>query len=135
MKIIEEFKSFAIRGNVIDMAVGIVIGTAFGKIVASFVNDVVMPPLGLLVSEVQFADLGLTLRQAEGDAPAVLLNYGAFLQSMVNFLIIALAIFFVIRAMNRLKRKKEAQEPPAPPEPSAEEKLLTEIRDLLRAKA
>lgn len=134
MRIIGEFKSFAIRGNVIDMAVGIVIGMAFGKIVASFVNDVVMPPLGLLVSEEHFADLSFTLRQAEGDAPAVLLNYGALLQSMVDFLVIALAIFFVIRAMNRLKRKERAQEPPAPPEPSAEERLLAEIRDLLRAR-
>jgi large conductance mechanosensitive channel len=118
------------RGNVVDMAVGIVIGGAFGKIVSSFVNDVLMPPIGLLVGGVDFADLAITLQEASGDVAAVTVNYGSFIQTVIDFVIIAFAIFMVVKAMNNLKKKEEAA-PPAPPKPSAEEKLLTEIRDLL----
>jgi large conductance mechanosensitive channel len=125
-----EFRDFAMRGNVVDMAVGIVIGGAFGKIVSSFVNDVLMPPIGLLVGGVDFADLAITLQEASGDVAAVTVNYGSFVQTVIDFVIIAFAIFMVVKAMNNLKKKEEAA-PPAPPKPSAEEKLLTEIRDLL----
>jgi large conductance mechanosensitive channel len=125
-----EFRDFAMRGNVVDMAVGIVIGGAFGKIVSSFVNDVLMPPIGLLVGGVDFADLAITLQEASGDVAAVTVNYGSFIQTVIDFVIIAFAIFMVVKAMNNLKKKEEAA-PPAPPKPSAEEKLLTEIRDLL----
>jgi large conductance mechanosensitive channel len=129
----KEFRDFAMRGNVVDMAVGIIIGGAFGKIVSSFVNDVLMPPIGLLIGGVDFGDLAITLKEASGEAPAVMLKYGAFLQTTIDFLIIAFAIFVAIKAMNSLRRQEEAKpEPPKPPEPSAEEKLLTEIRDLLK---
>ncbi|MDT8321415.1 MAG: large-conductance mechanosensitive channel protein MscL [Xanthomonadales bacterium] len=131
MAMIKEFRDFAIRGNVVDMAVGIVIGGAFGKIVSSFVNDVLMPPIGLAVGGVDFADLTVTLKQASGEVAAVTLNYGSFVQTVVDFAIIAFAVFMVIKAMNRMKKKEEAQ-PAAPPKPSAEEILLTEIRDLLK---
>jgi large conductance mechanosensitive channel len=131
MSLISEFKAFAVRGNVVDMAVGIVIGAAFGKIVSSFVDGVVMPPLGLLIGGVDFSDLAIVLKEAVGDAPAVLLRYGSFIQTVVDFLIIAFAIFMAIKAINHLKRK-EAEAPSAPPAPSKEELLLTEIRDLLR---
>lgn len=131
MSMMSEFREFAMRGNVIDMAVGIVIGIAFGKIVSSFVNDVVMPPIGVLVGGVDFSNLSTTLKQASEEVEAVTLNYGLFIQTVVDFLIIAFAIFMVIKAMNSLKKKKE-EEPAAPPKPSAEEILLTEIRDLLR---
>ena len=128
-----EFKEFAMRGNVVDMAVGIVIGGAFGKIVSSFVADVLMPPIGLALGGVDFTDLALTLKEASGEAEAVMLNYGAFVQSVVDFLIIAFAIFMVIKAMNSMKQKEE-EAPEKPPEPSKEEVLLTEIRDALRSK-
>lgn len=131
MSLINEFKAFAVRGNVVDMAVGIVIGAAFGKIVSSFVDGVIMPPLGLLIGGVDFSDLALVLKEATGDAPAVLLRYGSFIQTVVDFLIIAFAIFMAIKAINHLKRK-EAEAPSAPPAPSKEELLLTEIRDLLK---
>ncbi len=131
MGMMSEFKEFAMRGNVVDMAVGIVIGGAFGKIVTSFVNDVLMPPIGLAVGGVDFSELSMVLKEAAGEAQAVTLNYGAFLQTIIDFIIIAFAIFMVIRAMNSLKRKEE-EAPPAPPKPSQEEILLTEIRDLLR---
>ncbi|MGE4405600.1 large-conductance mechanosensitive channel protein MscL [Pseudomonas sp.] len=131
MSLISEFKAFAVRGNVVDMAVGIIIGAAFGKIVSSFVDGVVMPPLGLLIGGVDFSDLAIVLKEAVGDAPAVLLRYGAFIQTVVDFLIIAFAIFIAIKALNHLKRK-EAEAPSAPPAPTKEELLLTEIRDLLR---
>ena len=131
MSLISEFKAFAVRGNVVDMAVGIIIGAAFGKIVSSFVDGVVMPPLGLLIGGVDFTDLALVLKDAVGDTPAVLLRYGAFIQTVVDFLIIAFAIFMAIKAINQLKRK-EAEAPSAPPAPSKEELLLTEIRDLLK---
>jgi len=135
MKIIDEFKAFALKGNVMDMAVGIIIGGAFGKIVSSFVNDVIMPPIGLLVGGVNFTDLKVTMKDAVGDIPAVTLNYGNFLQVTFDFLIIAFSIFMVIKFMNNLNRKKEAADavvPPPPPAPSKEEQLLTEIRDLLK---
>ena len=131
MSMISEFKSFAMRGNVVDMAVGIVIGGAFGKIVSSFVNDVLMPPIGILMGGVDFGDLAVTLQEASGDVAAVTLNYGSFIQTVIDFLIIAFAIFMVVKAMNNMK-KKEEEAPAAPPKPSAEEVLLTEIRDALK---
>lgn len=136
MKFIDEFKAFALKGNVMDMAVGIIIGGAFGKIVSSFVNDVIMPPLGLLIGGVNFTDLKLVMKAAVADAPAVTLNYGSFLQVTFDFLIIAFSIFMVIKFMNNLNKKSEAAPvaatPPPPPAPSKEELLLTEIRDLLK---
>lgn len=133
MGMVQEFKSFAMRGNVVDMAVGIIIGGAFGKIISSFVADVIMPPIGLLVGGVDFSNLAITLKEAVGDAAAVTLNYGAFIQSVVDFTIIAFAIFMAIKGMNTLKKKEEAA-PAAPPAPPMEEVLLTEIRDLLKQK-
>ena len=136
MGMIQEFKTFAMRGNVVDMAVGIIIGGAFGKIVSSFVADVIMPPLGLLIGGVNFADLAVTIKEATAEQAAVTLNYGQFVQTIVDFVIIAFAIFLMIKAMNTLKRKEEAApaEAPAPPPPSNEEVLLAEIRDLLKKK-
>ena len=136
MKIIQEFKQFAVKGNMIDMAVGIIIGGAFGKIVASLVNDVLMPPLGLLIGGVDFTDLKATLKPASvnelGEAiPAVTLNYGTFIQTAIDFLIIALVVFMLIKAINSLKKKEEAA-PAAPPAPTKDQQLLTEIRDLLK---
>ncbi len=136
MSMVSEFKEFAMRGNVVDMAVGIVIGGAFGKIVSSFVADVLMPPLGLLLGQVDFSDLAVTLMAASEGAEAVTLRYGLFIQSVVDFVIIAFAIFMVIKAMNTVMKKEEEAPPapPEPPEPSKEEVLLTEIRDALRAR-
>lgn len=131
MSMMSEFKKFAMRGNVVDMAVGIVIGGAFGKIVSSFVNDVLMPPIGILLGGVDFKDLAVVLKAATDDAAAVTLNYGSFIQTVLDFLIIAFAIFMVVKAMNSLKKKEEAA-PQAPPKPSAEVELLTEIRDSLK---
>ena len=131
MSMMSEFKSFAMRGNVVDMAVGIVIGGAFGKIVSSFVNDVLMPPIGMLMGGVDFSDLSVVLQEAVGETAAVTLNYGSFIQTVVDFIIIAFAIFMVIKAMNNMK-KKEEEAPAAPPKPSAEVELLTEIRDSLK---
>ena len=132
-KFLQEFKEFAMRGNMIDMAVGIIIGAAFGKIVSSLVADVIMPPLGLLIGGVDFTDLAITLKRATGDDPAVLLRYGAFLQTVVDFLIVAFAIFLMVKGINSLRRKQaDKPAPAAPPAPTAEEKLLTEIRDLLK---
>jgi large conductance mechanosensitive channel len=128
---LKEFKEFAVKGNVIDMAVGIVIGAAFGKIVSSFVADVVMPPIGVLIGGVNFTSLAITLKEAVGEAPAVMVSYGKFLQTVIDFTIIALAIFMVVKAINSLKRK-EAAAPAAPSAPPAEELLLREIRDLLK---
>jgi large conductance mechanosensitive channel len=127
--LLDEFKKFAMRGNVVDLAVGVVIGGAFGKIVTSFVNDVLMPPIGLLVGGVDFTGLAVTLQAAEGDAPAVLWKYGAFVQTVVDFAIVAFAIFLVVKAMNAMQKKQEAAPPPAP---APEVTLLTEIRDALR---
>ena len=131
MKLLSEFKTFAMRGNVVDMAVGIIIGAAFGKVVSSFVNNIVMPPLGVLIGGVNFTDLSIVLKEAEGEAAEVAIGYGLFIQSVVDFIIIAAAIFVAVRVMNSLKKKDEAA-PAAPPAPSKEEVLLTEIRDLLK---
>lgn len=133
MSMMKEFKAFAMRGNVVDMAVGIVIGAAFGKIVSSFVADVIMPPLGMLLGKVNFSDLAITLKAASGDVAAVTLAYGKFVQTIVDFVIVAFAIFMVVKAMNSLKKKEEAA-PAAPPAPSKEEVLLGEIRDILKQK-
>lgn len=138
MKFIDEFKQFAMKGNVVDMAVGIIIGGAFGKIVSSFVADVIMPPIGLLIGGVNFTDLRFTLKQEILDAagtvvnPAVTLNYGNFVQVVFDFLIIAFAIFSMIKFMNNLKKKPEPAAPSTPPPPPADVQLLTEIRDLLK---
>ena len=140
MKVIKEFKDFAMRGNVIDLAVGVIIGGAFGKIVASLVADVIMPPIGLLVGGVRFTDLKWEMKPAEivdgvEKAAAVTLNYGNFLQVTFDFIIVAFAIFLFIKAINRFNKKKEdAPTPVAPPAPTKEEQLLTEIRDLLKEK-
>lgn len=132
MSIISEFKAFAVKGNVVDMAVGIIIGAAFGKIVSSFVGDVVMPPLGVLIGGVDFTDLAITLKAAEGDLPAVVLAYGKFIQTVLDFLIVAFAIFMGIKVLNKLKREEEAA-PAAPAPPTKDQELLREIRDLLKA--
>lgn len=131
MSFISEFKEFAMRGNVIDMAVGVVIGGAFGKIVSSLVGDVIMPVVGVITGGVNFTDLKLTLKEAVDSAPAVTINYGSFIQTMVDFLIIAFCIFCVIKALNSLK-KKPVKEVPVEPETPADIALLTEIRDLLK---
>jgi large conductance mechanosensitive channel len=131
MGMLKEFKEFAVKGNVVDMAVGIIIGVAFGKIVSSFVADVVMPPLGVLIGGVDFSDLAVTLKAAEEGVEAVTLKYGAFIQTVFDFVIVAFAIFIAVKVINSLKKKEEAA-PAAPPAPSNEEKLLTEIRDLLK---
>ena len=142
MSFIQDFKAFALKGNVVDMAVGVIIGGAFGKIVTSVVNNIIMPPVGVLTGGVDFTDLKVTLKEAvvEGEnvvSEAVTLNYGQFIQDVVDFLIIAFGIFLMIKGIAKLTRKKEeeaAAEPAPEPEPSAEEKLLTEIRDLLKNK-
>ena len=142
MSFIQDFKAFALKGNVVDMAVGVIIGGAFGKIVPSVVNNIIMPPVGVLTGGVDFTDLKVTLKEAvvEGEnvvSEAVTLNYGQFIQDVVDFLIIAFCIFLMIKGIAKLTRKKEeeaAAEPAPEPEPSAEEKLLTEIRDLLKNK-
>ena len=131
MSILSEFKAFAVKGNVVDMAVGIIIGAAFGKIVSSFVGDIIMPPLGVLIGGVDFSDLAIILRAATEDAPAVTLSYGKFIQTVIDFVIVAFAIFVGVKALNRLKRE-EAAAPSLPPAPSPEEVLLGEIRDLLK---
>ncbi|OEC40524.1 large-conductance mechanosensitive channel [Pseudomonas sp. 1D4] len=132
MSVLSEFKAFAVKGNVVDMAVGIIIGAAFGKIVSSFVGDVIMPPVGLLVGGVDFSDLAITLKAAEGTAPAVVLAYGKFIQTVLDFMIVAFAIFMGVKVINRLKRE-EAAAPEAPPAPTKDQELLSEIRDLLKA--
>jgi large conductance mechanosensitive channel len=136
---LEEFKKFAMRGNVVDMAVGIVIGAAFGKIVSSFVNDVIMPPIGLLMGGVDFSALFINLGggdyatlAAATEAGAPVIKYGLFINSILDFVIVAFAIFMVIKGMNKMK-KAEEEAPAAPPEPSDEVKLLTEIRDSLKS--
>ena len=144
MGFIQEFKAFALKGNVMDMAVGVIIGGAFGKIVTSLVNEVIMPPIGLLIGGVDFTDLKLTLKKAVVEAgteiaPAVTWNYGAFIQQVVDFTILAFCVFMMVKVMNQLIKKRDTAPAPAPapkpaPEPSAEEKLLTEIRDLLKNK-
>jgi large conductance mechanosensitive channel len=131
MGMVKEFKDFAMKGNMMDMAVGIIIGAAFGKIVSSVVGDILMPPLGLLLGGVNFTGLKLTLKEAVGNTAAVTLNYGAFFQTVVDFLIVAFAIFLMIRGINSL-RKKQEEAPAAPAPPSNQEVLLAEIRDLLK---
>ncbi|MDD7472817.1 MAG: large-conductance mechanosensitive channel protein MscL [Bdellovibrionota bacterium] len=136
--ILKEFREFALKGNVVDMAVGIIIGAAFGKIVTSLVNDVITPPLGIIVGGVDFKDLKFVLKAAKGNAPAVTLNYGNFIQCTIDFIIVAIAIFAVIKAMNALRtlaiKEKKAADEITPPEPTKEEALLTEIRDILKEK-
>jgi large conductance mechanosensitive channel len=138
MGLVQEFKDFAMRGNVVDLAVGVIIGGAFGTIVTSMVNDILMPPIGMLMGKVDFKDLKIVMADAvmEGDkviTPAVAINYGSFINTIINFLIVAFCIFMVIKGMNAMKKKKEAAPAPpaAPPAPSREEQLLTEIRDAL----
>ncbi|WP_279346907.1 large-conductance mechanosensitive channel protein MscL [Halopseudomonas nanhaiensis] len=132
MSLLSEFKSFAMRGNVIDMAVGIIIGAAFNKVVSSLVADIFMPPLGMLIGGVDFVDLAVVLRAAEGDQAAVTLGYGLFIKNVIDFLIIALAVFVAVKVINSMRRK-EADVPPPPNPPTKQEILLTEIRDLLKA--
>ncbi|EJL6705033.1 large-conductance mechanosensitive channel protein MscL [Vibrio cholerae] len=132
MSLLKDFKAFASRGNVIDMAVGIIIGAAFGKIVSSFVADIIMPPIGIILGGVNFSDLSFVLLAAQGDAPAVVIAYGKFIQTVVDFTIIAFAIFMGLKAINSLKRKEE-EAPKAPPAPTKDQELLSEIRDLLKA--
>ena len=141
MGFLNEFKTFALKGNVVDMAVGVIIGQAFGKIVTSLVNDIIMPPLGVLLGDKDFADLAVTLKPATVDAGEVLWKYGAFIQQCIDFLIVAMSVFVMIKIINKLtslRSKKEeaaAVATPAPePQPSNEEVLLTEIRDLLKEK-
>ncbi|MBU0662928.1 MAG: large-conductance mechanosensitive channel protein MscL [Proteobacteria bacterium] len=135
MSVLKEFKEFAIKGNVIDMAVGIIIGAAFGKVVSSMVSDVIMPPIGLLIGGIDFSKLAITLQAASEGTEAVVISYGKFVQTAVDFTIIAFAIFIMIKGINSLKRQEAAKvEPPAEPAPTKEELLLTEIRDLLKTK-
>ena len=129
----KEFKTFAMRGNVTDMAIGIVIGAAFGKIVTSLVNDVIMPPIGLLMGGVDFSHLAVTLKAAAGSEPAITLKYGMLINTVIDFLIVVFAIFLVVKGMNAMKRKKE-EVPTTPPAPPVQEMLLREIRDILRAR-
>jgi len=134
MSMVKEFKEFAVKGNVVDMAVGIIIGAAFGKIVTSLVTGVLMPPIGVLLGGVDFSDLALVVKDAVGETPAVVISYGAFIQTVIDFTIVAFAIFMLVKGINTLKKKEEAaaKEPPPPP---AQEILLMEIRDLLKARS
>ncbi|QHB34262.1 large-conductance mechanosensitive channel protein MscL [Yersinia canariae] len=132
MSFMKEFREFAMRGNVVDLAVGVIIGAAFGRIVSSLVADIIMPPLGLLLGGVDFKQFHFVLRAAEGTIPAIVMNYGTFIQSIFDFVIVALAIFSAVKLMNKMRREK-AEEPATPAAPTAEEKLLAEIRDLLKA--
>ncbi len=133
MGMMKEFKEFAMRGNVVDMAVGIVIGAAFGKIINSLVKDVIMPPIGVLLGDMDFSDMGWVIKEATETTKAVIVKYGVFINTVIEFLIIAFAIFLVVKGINNMK-KKEEEKPSAPPAPSKEEVLLTEIRDLLKNK-
>lgn len=137
IKFLNEFKQFAMRGNVIDLAVGVIIGAAFGKITNSLVGDIIMPPIGVLVGGVNFTDLVITLKQASVSAtgeviPAVTINYGSFIQTVIDFLIIAFTIFIFIKLINKPNRQKPKETPATPPTPPADVQLLTEIRDLLK---
>lgn len=131
MSLLKEFRSFAIRGNVIDLAVAVIIGGAFGRIVSSLVNDILMPPLGVILGGVDFKDLAVVIKKATEEIPAVTLNYGMFIQNVIDFVIIAFVIFMMIKGINSLK-KKEEEKPAAPPAPTKDQELLTEIRDLLK---
>lgn len=130
MSLFKEFRDFAMRGNVVDLAVGVIIGAAFGKIVSSLVANIIMPPLGLLIGGIDFKSFNWVLKPAEGSAPAVVMQYGEFIQSIFDFVIVAFAIFMAIKLMNKLHKKEEVDTPAA--QPTAEETLLTEIRDLLK---
>ncbi|MGO2307057.1 MAG: large-conductance mechanosensitive channel protein MscL [Providencia sp.] len=132
MSFLKEFREFAMKGNVVDMAVGIIIGAAFGKIVSSLVADIIMPPLGLLIGGVDFKQFSIILREAQEGLPAVVLNYGVFLQTVFDFVIVSFAIFMAIKVMNKVRREKEEATPTEPPAPTSEEVLLSEIRDLLK---
>ena len=132
MSIVKEFREFAVKGNVVDMAVGIVIGAAFGKIVSSLVSDVVTPPLGYVIGGVNFTQLAITLPAMQAGAEPVTIRYGVFLQATFDFVIVALAIFMLVKMINRLRRREEAKPPAAPPIPPRQEVLLEEIRDLLK---
>jgi large conductance mechanosensitive channel len=134
-QMLREFREFAMRGNVVDLAVGVIIGASFGKIVSSLVADIVMPLLALIIGSVNFADLFVTLHAAEGDKPAVLLAYGKFIQAVFDFVIVAFAIFLAVKGINRVRRRFEAEPPAVAPAPTAQEKLLMEIRDLLKARS
>jgi large conductance mechanosensitive channel len=134
MSMLSEFKDFAMRGNVVDMAVGVVIGGAFKSVVSSFTNDVLMPPIGLMLGGVDFSSLAIRIKESVGEAEAVSINYGVFINTILDFLIIAFAIFLVVKAMNAAMPKPEPEPEPGPPEPSKEEVLLTEIRDALRSR-
>ncbi len=141
MGVIKEFKEFAVKGNVLDMAIGIIIGGAFGKIVTSMLNDILMPPLGLLIGGTDFTDLKVTIKEKSVDlagksVDAVTLNYGSFIQTFIDFILVAIAVFMIIKVMNRIRAKLDAtpKAPAAPAEPTKEEKLLTEIRDILKNK-
>jgi large conductance mechanosensitive channel len=134
MKMVQEFKTFAMKGNVVEMAVGIIIGAAFGKIVSSLVSDVIMPPIGLLVGGIDFSNLSLTIKAATESAPAVVVKYGVFINTVIDFIIVAWAIFIVIKGMNALKKKEEAATS-VTPKPSEEVLLLTQIRDILKSSA
>jgi len=131
MKFLDEFKKFAMKGNMVDMAVGIIIGAAFGKIVTSLVSDVIMPPIGLLLGGMNFTDLKVVMKAATEVKPAVTWNYGNFIQVAIDFLIVAFAVFLLVKAINMAKKKEEAA-PAAPPAPTKDQTLLTEIRDLLK---
>lgn len=135
MRLVKEFKEFAVKGNVIDMAIGIIIGVAFGKVVTSMVSDLIMPPIGLLISGMDFSQLAITLKAATEGSEAVVISYGKFIQTVVDFTIIAFTVFMMIKGISILKRKEEAKpEVPVEPVPSREELLLAEIRDLLKNK-
>ena len=136
MSIATEFRDFINRGSVVDLAVGIIIGAAFGKIVASFVNDVLMPPIGMLLGGLDFSNIAITLKEATGGDPktAVVIRIGAFINHIIDFLIVAVAIFLVVKGFNRLRRKEAAKTPDPPPGPTPDQKLLTEIRDILKAR-
>ncbi|MCV0367830.1 large-conductance mechanosensitive channel protein MscL [Filomicrobium sp.] len=135
MGIIQEFREFAIKGNMIDMAVGIIIGGAFGTIVTSLVNDIIMPPIGLLLGGVDFSDIKIPLKAAEAGSEPVSMNIGLFINNMISFLIVAFAVFMLVKAVNELRKRFEKQEEAAPAAPTATEALLTEIRDELRKKS
>ena len=132
MSIVSDFKAFAVKGNVVDMAVGVIVGTAFGKIVSSFVADVVMPPIGVLIGGVDFSKLAFTIKEAADNSPAVVVAYGKFAQTIIDFTIIAFVIFMAVRLISKLKAKEEATPAPAPAAPTKDQQLLTEIRDLLK---
>lgn len=132
MGFINEFKQFAVQGNLVDFAIGVVMGGAVASVTGSFVADIFTPPLGLLLGDVDFASLGIILREATEGKPAIMISYGKFIQTIINFVLVAFVMFLVVKAMNSMKKKEAEATPAAPPEPTASEKLLAEIRDLLK---